>query len=259
MAYWKHRAADDYLWLHDAQMHCLMKYCVQHQYGISLEYNMYNNHPWHIAGQGATDAALWYIALSDLLINAYHSQFQPCILHDPTLTLHIIKSIKAFIDDVAMSAGDWHTPLPLLVDKSTSSATVVESACPVFGRCTEHQKCCCTFYYWQLTKMASSNWLTPVQQKPKYKSNLETHSRWFQSLQQPKGHGTWESMLPEMDWQNWWKTMYGIRQSHAREHCNTNTCCNKKQLSFTAPDFCQHSHATHLPWAYSPVISLDNS
>jgi len=57
-------------------------------------------------GQGAADAALRYIALSDSLIDTYHSHFQPRILHDPTLTMQIIKSIKAFIDDVVMSVGE---------------------------------------------------------------------------------------------------------------------------------------------------------
>jgi len=39
------------------------------------------------------------------LIDAYHSKIQPWIIKDPTLTLVIHKSMKAFIDDVAMSAG----------------------------------------------------------------------------------------------------------------------------------------------------------
>jgi len=95
-----------------------MKHYVQHCYGISLDYNTFENHPWHSARQGAVDAALHYIALSDSLINAYHSQFQPHILHDPTLTLQIIKSIKAFIDDVAMSASDQNLPFPQVVEQA---------------------------------------------------------------------------------------------------------------------------------------------
>jgi len=90
-------------------MHQLMKYYVRHRYGISTDYNTFEFHPWHGAGQGAADAALCYIALSDSLIDAYHSYFQPRILHDPTLTMQIIKSIKAFIDDMVMSTGDSET------------------------------------------------------------------------------------------------------------------------------------------------------
>jgi len=78
----RHGMADDYLKLH-AQTHQLMKYYVRHCYGISTEYNTLASHPWHGAGQGAADAALHYIALSDSLIDTYHSHFQPCVLKDP--------------------------------------------------------------------------------------------------------------------------------------------------------------------------------
>jgi len=101
MACRHHGAADDYLHLH-AQTHCSMKYYVQHKYGMSKDYNTFDQHPWHGTGQGAADAALWYIALSDLLIDAYHSKIQPWIIHDPTLTLVIVKSMKVFINNVAM-------------------------------------------------------------------------------------------------------------------------------------------------------------
>ncbi len=102
MACRQHGAADDYLRLH-AQTHRSMKYYVCHKYGVSKDYNTFDQHPWHGAGQGAADAALRYIALSDSLIDAYHSKIQPWIIHDPTLTIVIVRSIKAFIDDVAMS------------------------------------------------------------------------------------------------------------------------------------------------------------
>jgi len=82
-----------------------MKYYMHHKYGISEDYNTFEQHPWHGVGQGTADAALWYIALLDTLINAYHTKIQPWIIQDPTLTLMVIKSLKAFIDDVAMSAG----------------------------------------------------------------------------------------------------------------------------------------------------------
>jgi len=103
----RHGVADDYLKLL-AQTHHLMKY------------NTFKTHPWHGAGQGAADVVLQCIALSDSLINAYHSQFQPCVLHDPTLTLQIIKSIKAFIDNVAMSAGNMCIPFLQLVEWAQS-------------------------------------------------------------------------------------------------------------------------------------------
>jgi len=65
----RHGAAEDYLKLH-AKTHRLMKYYIRHRYGTSTEYNTFEFHPWHGAGQGAVDAALRYIALSDSLIDA---------------------------------------------------------------------------------------------------------------------------------------------------------------------------------------------
>jgi len=57
MACRRHGAADDYLRLH-AQMHRLMRYYVRHKYSVLTDYNMFDDHPWHGAGQGAADAAL---------------------------------------------------------------------------------------------------------------------------------------------------------------------------------------------------------
>jgi len=144
----RHGAADDYLRLH-AQTNCLMKYHVRHRYGISADYNTFESHPWHGAGQGAVDAALRYIALSDSLIDAYHSQFQPCVLHDPTMTLQLIKSIKAFIDDVAMSAVDTDVQFQQLVEQAQSQLHWWNRLIQSSGGALNPTKCCCAFYYWQ--------------------------------------------------------------------------------------------------------------
>jgi len=112
-----------------------------------MEYNTFKNHPWHGAGQGTVDAALCYIVLSDSLIDAYHSQFQPHVLHNPTLTMKIIKSIKAFIDDVAMSAGAQNLSFPQIVAKVQNQLLVQSS-----GSALNPKKCCCTFYYWNPDK-----------------------------------------------------------------------------------------------------------
>jgi len=72
-----HGAAEDYLCIH-AQTHCLMRYYVWHKYGVSEDYNTFAHSPsWHGVGQGAADAELQYIVLSDTLIDAYHSYYQP--------------------------------------------------------------------------------------------------------------------------------------------------------------------------------------
>jgi len=63
-----------------------MKCYVCHKYGISKDYNTFDQHPWHGAGQGTADAALCYIVLSDTLIDTYNNKIQLWIIHDPTLT-----------------------------------------------------------------------------------------------------------------------------------------------------------------------------
>jgi len=60
----RHSADIVYLCLH-AQMHQAMKYYVWHKFGVSSQYNTFEQYPWHGAGQGAANAALRYIVLSD--------------------------------------------------------------------------------------------------------------------------------------------------------------------------------------------------
>jgi len=69
---------------------------------VSEDFNTFENHPWYGAGQGAAEAAICYIVLSDALIDMYHACIQPWIIKDLTLTMTIVKSLKAFIDDMAM-------------------------------------------------------------------------------------------------------------------------------------------------------------
>jgi len=99
----RHRAADAYLRLH-AKTHQLMRYFVRHKFGVSNKYNTFTQHPWHGAGQGAADAVLWYIVLSDTLIDAYHTKVAPQMMHDPDTLINIQRSLKAFIDNVVLHA-----------------------------------------------------------------------------------------------------------------------------------------------------------
>jgi len=148
MACRRHGADDDYLRLH-AQTHRLMRYYVRHKYGVSHDYNTYADHPWHGAGQGAADAALRYIVLSDTLVDAYHSHFKPWEIHDPTLTITIIKSIKAFIDDVAMSAGDESTPFQDLIQRAQSQLQWWNQLVRSSGGALNPSKCYCALYHWK--------------------------------------------------------------------------------------------------------------
>jgi len=86
-----------------------MKYYIRHKFGISTDYNTFDLHPWHGAGQGAANAALRYIALSDTLIDAYHTKVAPQMISDPSNSLTITQSLKAFIDDVVLHATQAHT------------------------------------------------------------------------------------------------------------------------------------------------------
>jgi len=147
MACRRHGAADDYLRLH-AQTHRTMKYYVRHKYGVSEDYNTFEQHPWHGAGQGAADAALRYIALSDSLIDAYHSKIQQWAIKDPTVTLTVFKSMKAFIDDVAMSVGGDQLSFETLVQQAETQLQWWTQLIQASGGALNPTKCCCALYTW---------------------------------------------------------------------------------------------------------------
>jgi len=160
MACRRHGAAVDYLRLH-AQTHKLMKYYVRHKYGVSVEYNTFEQHPWHGAGQGAADAALRYIVLSDTLIDAYHDLLQPWIISDPTTTLQVIKSLKAFIDDMAMSVGGDTLSILELAQRAQTQIQWWHQLVRVSGGALNPQKCCCMFYSWSPDKFGILRPTTP--------------------------------------------------------------------------------------------------
>ena len=125
-----------------------MKYYVQHKHGVSKDYNTFNQYPWHGAGQGAADAALQYIALSDFLIDTYHSKIQPWIIKDPTMTLVINKSMKAFIDNVAMLVGGNVGSFKALTHCAQTQLQWWTQLIQASGRVLNSKKCCCVIYSW---------------------------------------------------------------------------------------------------------------
>jgi len=141
--------ADDYLRLH-AQTHRTMKYYVRHKYGVLEDFNTFEQHPWHGAGQGAADAALRYIALLDSLIDAYHSKIQPWVIKDPTLTIVIVKSMKAFIDNVAMSISGDASTTEQLIQRAQTQLQWWTQLIQASGGALNPQKCCCALYTWAL-------------------------------------------------------------------------------------------------------------
>jgi len=120
-----------------------MKYYVRHKYGVSTDYNTYDTYPWHGAGQGAANAALRYITLLDALIDAYHSQIQPWIISNPMLTITVIKSLKAFIDDVAMSVGGSSVSLPELATQAEEQLQWWHDLIQASSGALNPKKCCC--------------------------------------------------------------------------------------------------------------------
>jgi len=147
MACRRHGAADDYLHLH-AQTHHSMKYYVRHKFGVLEDYNTFDQHPWHGAGQGTADAALRYIMLSDSLIDAYHTKIQPWAIKDLTLTLTVFKSMKAFIDDVAMLTGGDHLSFEQLTQQAKTQLQWWNNLIRASGGALNPTKCCCAPYTW---------------------------------------------------------------------------------------------------------------
>jgi len=148
----RHGADDAYLRLH-ARTHKSMRYYVRHKFGVSAEYNTFEHHPWHGAGQGAADAALRYIVLSDTLIDAYHTKVAPQMIHDPTRTIAIIRSLKAFIDDVVLHATSNPTSqFDELQIKAQTQLQWWTQLVNVTGGALNPKKCCGLVYKWEPDK-----------------------------------------------------------------------------------------------------------
>jgi len=113
------------------------------------DYNTFDQHPWYGTGQGTTDAAIWYIALSDLLIDAYHSKIQPWIIQDPMLTLVIVKSMKAFIDDIAMLVNGATSTLEQMTLRVQTQLQWWTQLIQASGGALNPQKYCCALYHWR--------------------------------------------------------------------------------------------------------------
>jgi len=101
----RHGTNIDYLHLH-ACTHQLMHYYKCNKFSVSRDYNTYEQHLWHGAGQGAADAVLRYIVLSDTLINLYHTKVAPAMMFNPTTMIKAMQSLKAFINDTVLHATD---------------------------------------------------------------------------------------------------------------------------------------------------------
>jgi len=143
-----HGAVDEYLHLH-ACTHQLMCYYVQHKFGVSSEFNTFSQHPWHGAGQGAANTALRYIVLSDTLINAYHTKIALQLLHDPAHLIEVIRSLKAFIDNVVLHATSHpNTTLEDLQHQAQERIRWWDKLVKATGGELNPKKCCGLLYMW---------------------------------------------------------------------------------------------------------------
>jgi len=130
-----------------------MRYFVRHKFGVSDTYNTFSQHPWHGAGQGAADAALRYIVLSDTLIDAYHTKIAPHMMHDPTTLISIIRSLKAFIDDVVLHATARPTEdFATLQQRAQTQLSWWAQLVQVTGGELNPKKCCGLVYQWSPDK-----------------------------------------------------------------------------------------------------------
>jgi len=162
----RHGADVEYLHLH-ARTHQLMRYYVRHKFGVSSDYNTFENHPWHGAGQGAADAALQYIILSDTLIDAYHTKIAPTLMTNPTTMIEVIRSLKAFIDNVVLHASNPdESPLHELRQKVQLQLRWWDQLVQVMGGALNPKKCCGMQYHWEPDKWGILTLCTPVDPPP---------------------------------------------------------------------------------------------
>jgi len=205
-----------------------MKYFIRHKYGMSKEFNTFEFKPWHGAGQGAADATLRYIVLSDMLIDVYHRKIQPWTILDPTLTLPILKSLKAFIDNVVMSAGGTGEMLPDLINKTQSQVEWWNALIQASGGSLNPSKCCCMVHSWSPDKLGILRPANPLWIQ--YKSQLHLtppHPR-YRFYNHAKGCATLAYILTNCEQCSQWRNTYGRKHYSTQKLFNERTCHDGK-------------------------------
>jgi len=81
------------------------------------------------------------------------------------LTLIIVKSLKAFIDDVAMSAGSTLMSLPELATHAQHQLQWWHDLIQASGGDLNPKKCCCAIYSWKPNKFGILSIAAPDQDK----------------------------------------------------------------------------------------------
>jgi len=128
-----------------------MCYFIRHKFGVSEDYNTFSQHPWHGTGQGTVDAALCYIVLSDTLIDAYHTKIAPQLIRDLTALISILRSLKAFINDVVLHAtASPGETFDALQQRAQTQLQWWAHLVQVTGGELNPKKCCRLVYSWTL-------------------------------------------------------------------------------------------------------------
>jgi len=84
-----------------------------------------------------------------MLIDAYHKKVVPNMLRDPTTTIEIIRSLKAFIDDVVLHAADpANGDINEIATKAQTQLRWRNQLVEVTGGTLNLKKCCGMLYQW---------------------------------------------------------------------------------------------------------------
>ncbi len=173
-----------------------MQYFVRHKFGVSKEYNTFSQHPWHGSGQGAADAALRYIVLSDTLIDAYHSKIDMHLIYDPTHHIEILRSLKAFINDVVLHT---HQPPDKSVEElqlcAQEKLTWWDQLVKVTGGELNPKNAMECYTRGPLTSMEFSNSTKQISRHPSYLSHSKMCSNLSRSSKTTKVPATWDYTL----------------------------------------------------------------
>ncbi len=146
----QHDANPSYLKLH-AQTHRQLKYFVKHVFSESKGYNSFDIHPWYGAGQGAGDAAIRWIVLSDSLIMAYWTKAHQWVLFDHQNECIIDQGIDAFIDDttiINVSMPQKPVSTTELIKQTQENITVWNGLLKASGGVLNPTKCIWAHFRW---------------------------------------------------------------------------------------------------------------
>jgi len=145
-----HGADPPYIKLH-AQTHKHTKYYPKHAYGVSEQYNQYEDTaPWYRAGQGTGDAAVQWTLVSHFLILAYQSEVTS---YSAICDILAYLGLDAFVDNTNLVySAPGHTPFNEIVQNIQHNLDLWHGLLQSSGGTPSPKKCSWTPFYWQSDK-----------------------------------------------------------------------------------------------------------